>query len=246
VEGLCARGRQAGIEVQDASRAALWRLSKTERPAEILALVGRDPHAPMEEVLSACGATWLLVGIAYPGNTGFAIRTAEVSGADGVFIDSDFEHEGRREAVRAAMRADRFMPVFWMPALPVVSAARAAGRRVLAIEDVGSRAPWEMDLGGPVLFVVGGERHGIPAEVLEACDEAIRIPMLGCGRRTPRNPSRGVGGVRRGDPHPDAGIHPLLQPAGGHGRSGLRTPPPALGRLSRPATPLTLARRLPT
>ena len=130
-----------------ASRASLWRLGKTDPPSEILALVGRDPHAPIEEVLSAGGAAWLLVGIAYPGNTGFAIRTAEVSGADGVFIDSDFEHEGRREAVRAAMRADRFMPVFWMPALPVIEAARAAGRRVLAVEDVGSRAPWEMGSG---------------------------------------------------------------------------------------------------
>ncbi len=179
VNGLCERARQAGIEVQSASSAALWRLGKTDPPSEILALVGRDPHAPMQEVLSAGGAAWLFVGIAYPGNTGFAIRTAEVSGADGVFIDSDFEHEGRREAVRAAMRADRFMPVFWMPALPVIGAARAAGRRVLAVEDVGSRAPWEMDLGGPVLFVVGGERHGIPAEVLAACDDAIRIPMLG-------------------------------------------------------------------
>jgi len=179
VKALCERARRDGIEVRPASRASLWRLGKTEPPSEVLALVGRDPHAPMEQVLSAGGAAWLLVGIAYPGNTGFAIRTAEVSGADGVFIDSDFEHEGRREAVRAAMRADRFMPVLWMPALPVVSAAREAGRRVLAIEDVGSRAPWEMDLGGPVLFVVGGERDGIPAEVLAACDDVIRIPMLG-------------------------------------------------------------------
>jgi TrmH family RNA methyltransferase len=179
VKTLCERARQAGIEVRPASRASLWRLGKTDAPSEILALVGRDPRAPMEEVIAAGGAAWLLVGIAYPGNTGFAIRTAEVSGADGVFIDSDFEHEGRREAVRAAMRADRFMPVFWMPALPVVRAARGAGRRVLAIEDVGSRAPWEMSLGGPVLFVVGGERHGIPEEILAECDDVIRIPMLG-------------------------------------------------------------------
>jgi tRNA G18 (ribose-2'-O)-methylase SpoU len=179
VVDLCRRARQAGIEVLPASRASLWRLGKTDPPSEILALVGRDPHAPMEQVMADGGAAWLLVGIAYPGNTGFAIRTAEVSGADGVFIESDFEHEGRREAVRAAMRADRFMPVFWMPALPVISAAREAGRRVLAIEDVGRRAPWEMDLAGPVLFVVGGERQGIPPEVLDACDDVIRIPMRG-------------------------------------------------------------------
>jgi tRNA G18 (ribose-2'-O)-methylase SpoU len=179
VRELCQRAHQAGIEVMPASRASLWRLGKTDPPSEILALVGRDPHAPMEQVMAERGAAWLLVGIAYPGNTGFAIRTAEVSGADGVFIESDFEHEGRREAVRAAMRADRFMPVFWMPALPLIGAAREAGRRILAIEDVGRRAPWEMDLGGPVLFVVGGERHGIPPEVLDACDDVIRIPMRG-------------------------------------------------------------------
>jgi TrmH family RNA methyltransferase len=179
VRALCDRARRAGIEVRPATQASLWRLGKTDPPSEILALVGRDPHAPMEQVVAAGGAAWLLVGIAYPGNTGFAIRTAEVSGADGVFIDSDFEHDGRREAVRAAMRADRFMPVFWRSALPVISAARDAGRRILAIEDVGRRAPWEMTLDGPVLFVVGGERHGIPAEVLAECDDVIRIPMRG-------------------------------------------------------------------
>jgi tRNA G18 (ribose-2'-O)-methylase SpoU len=179
VRRLCERARAAGIEVRPTSPASLWRLGKTDPPSEILALVGRDPHAPMEDVLAAGGAAWLLVGIAYPGNTGFAIRTAEVSGADGVFIDSDFEHEGRREAVRAAMRADRFMPVFWQPALAVIAAARAAGRGILAVEDVGKRAPWELTLGGPVLFVLGGERHGIPREVLDQCDDVIRIPMLG-------------------------------------------------------------------
>jgi tRNA G18 (ribose-2'-O)-methylase SpoU len=130
-------------------------------------------------VLAADGAVWVLVETAYPGNTGFAIRTAEVTGAGSIFVDNDFEHEGRREAMRASMRADRFMPVFWEPALPVIAEAREAGRRCLAIEDVGTEAPWEADLSGPVLFVVGGERHGIPAPVLDACHSVLRIPMHG-------------------------------------------------------------------
>ncbi len=179
VPRVVAQARAAGIPVQTASEASLWRLGPSDPPAELLALVGPPPDASREEVLARGGSAWLLVGLRYPGNTGFAIRAAEVSGADAIFVDGALLHEGRREALRASMRADRFLPVFWEPALPVIAGARAAGRRVLAVEDVGRRAPWEVDLTGPLLFVLGGERHGIPPAVLEACDEILRIPMRG-------------------------------------------------------------------
>lgn len=179
VAALVERARAAGIPVHAASEASLRRLSKTDPPAELLGLVGPDPGASPEQVLAARGIAWLLVGTAYPGNTGFAIRTAEVSGADAVFVDNDFDHEAKREATRAAMRADRFMPVHWMPASEVLTLARAAGRSVLALEDVGDAAPWEVDLTGPTLVIVGGERHGIPEPVLAAADRVLRIPMRG-------------------------------------------------------------------
>ena len=171
--------RAAGVEVRTTSERSLWRLSKTDPAAELLALVGPPPDASLETVLESAGLLWQLVGLTYPGNTGFAIRTADVSGADGIVIESDFGHEGRREALRASMRADRFLPVFWERAQDVIPRARAAGRRVCAVEDVGDAAPWEVDLTKPLLLIVGGERHGIPADVLEACDAAMRIPMRG-------------------------------------------------------------------
>ena len=173
------RARRAGIAVHEASDASLRRLSKTAPPAEVLALVGPDPGATAEEALAGTGAAWLLVNVAYPGNTGFAIRTAEVSGADCVFVDNAFDHEARREATRAAMRADRYLPVFWRSAGDVLALARAAGRRIYALEDVGDAAPWDVDLTLPALFVVGGERHGIPDAVLAAADRILRIPMRG-------------------------------------------------------------------
>lgn len=173
------RARQAGVPVRRASAASLRRLSRVDPPAELLALVGPPPGADAESVLAGTGIAWLLVGLAYPGNTGFAIRLAEVSGADGVFVDAGFQHEGRREALRASMRADHFMPVFWEPALAVIERARRAGRRVLAVEDVGTESPWEVDLLEPLLLLIGGERHGIPKAVLDACDGAIAIPMRG-------------------------------------------------------------------
>lgn len=178
-EALAARAERAGIGVHRASEASLRRLSKRDPPAEILALVGPDPGASPEQALAGGSAAWLLVGVAYPGNAGFAIRTAEVSGADAVFLDNDFDHEGKREATRAAMRADRVMPVFWMEGARVIERARAAGRRIYALEDVGDAAPWEVDLRPPALFVVGGERHGIPAPLLAAADRVLRLPMRG-------------------------------------------------------------------
>lgn len=149
-------------------------------PAEILGLVGRRPSADLDGLLSCGGAVWLLVGVAYPGNAGFAIRTAEVSGADGIVLDAPgFDHVARRQATRTSMRADRYMPVLWEAAAPVLEKARAQGRRVIAIEDCGKEAPSEIDLSGPVLFVVGGEDEGIPAALLQAADAVVRIPMRG-------------------------------------------------------------------
>jgi tRNA G18 (ribose-2'-O)-methylase SpoU len=149
-------------------------------PAEdVLALLGPDPGADEATVLASDGAVWLLVGTAYPGNVGFAIRTAEVSGADGIFIDSDLVGHGRHRALRASMHANRFFPVFWQSASQITSVARDAGKRIIAVEDTGSKAPWEIDLTGSILLVIGGEEKGICREILDSCDDVLRIPMAG-------------------------------------------------------------------
>jgi tRNA G18 (ribose-2'-O)-methylase SpoU len=66
-----------------------------------------------------------------------------------------------------------------MRAAEALRLAREAGRTVIALEDVGTAAPWEVDLTAPALFVLGGERHGIPPDVLGAADRVLRLPMQG-------------------------------------------------------------------
>jgi len=176
---LALRAEQAHVAVHRVAARRYERLRGARSDAPILALRGPDPDADLEAVAARGGALWLLARPVYPGNVGFAIRTAEVSGADGIAVDCDFDHEKRREAVRAGMRADRFMPVFWDPSERVLEAARRAGKRIVAIEDVGSRTPWQIDLTGPRLFVIGAEAEGIPPQVLAAADDTVRIPMAG-------------------------------------------------------------------
>ena len=156
VAALVERARGAGARVQETSERDLWRMSAQSPPPDCLALVGPDPAPTLDAALAGDGAAWLLAETSYPGNAGFVIRTAEVSGADGVIVDAPFDAAARRAALRASMHADRFMPVCFAAATDAMEAARARGRRLLAVEDCGERAPWEADLCGPVLFVVGG------------------------------------------------------------------------------------------
>jgi TrmH family RNA methyltransferase len=179
VPELAGRAGGAGIRIREVSAGVLRRMSHVEPPAEILALVGRSPEAGLEDLLAGSGAVWLLVDVAYPGNVGMAIRTAEVSGADGIIIDAAFDHSGRKFALRTSVRTDWYMPVLWERANTVLDRAAATGRRIIGIEDVGTRAPWETDLTGRVLLIVGGETDGIPAALLERCDGIVRIPMAG-------------------------------------------------------------------
>ncbi len=179
VEKLVERARAQGVATRSAGASVLWRLSRVRPASDVLALVGHRPESTLEGVFGAGGIVWLLVDITYPGNAGFAMRTAEVSGADGIVVAAAFDHVGRRQAVRASMRADWYMPVIWAGWEETVEKAREHGFRVIGIEDVGTKAPWDLDLRGPVLLVVGAEEKGIPERLLETCDEVVRIPMAG-------------------------------------------------------------------
>lgn len=174
-----ARAREADVPVLEVGEGPLWRLTAGAPDCEVLALVGPPADQPLGALLAGPGALWLLAGTAYPGNAGFVIRTAEVSGAAGVVIDAGFDREQRREALRASMRADRYMPVHFEDGLACVERAQAAGRRVIALETEGARSPWDVELRGPVLFVVGAERDGIPKALLAEADEVVRVPMRG-------------------------------------------------------------------
>ena len=181
VDEIISMAEKSEIRVIEGSENDLWRMARdnSEGAPDILALVGRNPSATFEEVLQSGGLIWMLDGAKYPVNIGFCIRTAEVSGADAVIIDGPLNNQERSAAKRASMKAHRFIPVFWRKAIESIQLAKQAGFRLIAVEDVGEKTPWEVDLTGNVILIVGGEREGISDEVLSSVDEVIKIPMTG-------------------------------------------------------------------
>ena len=169
------------IKVIYGSENDLWRMSRSNSDGipDVLCLVGRNPESSIIEILSKGGLIWLLAGASYPVNIGFCIRTAEVSGADAVIIDAELNNQERSAAKRASMKSHRFLPVFWTSGIESILMAKNYGFRIISIEDVGDSAPWDIDMTGNIVLVVGGERDGIPKQILEHSDEIIRIPMSG-------------------------------------------------------------------
>ena len=176
LSALLNRCIDAGIDVILGSENDLWRMAETS-PALALALVGREPDADLDTLLERGGLIWMLAGAQYQTNIGYCIRVAEASGASGLILTGEWTSDDRHRIVRAAMRTHRFMPVIF--GCDGLEALESWTGRVVAIEDVGTEEPWDADLTGDVILIVGGENAGISDELLAAADQTIRIPMAG-------------------------------------------------------------------
>ena len=175
IRSLC---EQHNIPLEEGSTNDLWRMS-ADGFVDALALTGRIPDGDLGEVLSRGGTIWFFDGVTYSTNLGFAIRCAEVSGADAVLSNVSKTHEERRTIRRSSMRADRFIPVVYSTTDEILEAAKTHNVRIIAVEDVGTHGPWDEDLTGDVMLVVGAEKEGISEQVLAAADACVLLPMDG-------------------------------------------------------------------
>ena len=175
IRQLC---QQNEIPLEEGSTNDLWRMSAAGH-VDALALIGRFQTDSIDELMARGGTIWFFDGVTYSTNLGFAIRTAEVSGADGVVLNVAKTHEERRTIRRASMRADRFIPVIYSTTEEIIAKAKQNGLTVVAAEDTGDRGPWDVDLTKDVLLVVGAERDGVCQETLTAADFIVKLPMDG-------------------------------------------------------------------
>jgi TrmH family RNA methyltransferase len=114
-----------------------------------------------------CIALW---GVHDPGNVGTVLRSAAAFGAASVALGPECADPYSPKAVRASMGA-----IFSMPVM------RVAGPGELPAPRVGLAAREGEPLEGIAAIgtlLVGGERKGLPADVLAACEATAHIPIL--------------------------------------------------------------------
>jgi TrmH family RNA methyltransferase len=146
--------------------ALLAEVSSLAHPPRVVAVFRRDdlPRGTRPVTL----ALWR---VGDPGNVGTLLRAADAFGAGLALSDGCADPTGPK-AVRASMGS--------LFRVPLSGFEEPSGKRIALVPSGGIPLP-ELQLEGDVVLVLGAEREGLAAEILERCDERASIPQPGGG-----------------------------------------------------------------
>jgi RNA methyltransferase, TrmH family len=168
-EDLVEAALAAGLEPADLLVAGetvtpelLATVSTLPHPARTIA-VFRRADLPSLEPRPVGLALW---HVADPGNVGTLIRCADAFGAFVALSEGCADPTGPK-ALRASAGS-----IF---RVPLGQLEKAPGRWVGLVPQGGRPLP-QLELGPETTFVVGAEREGLPAEILDRCDKVATIP----------------------------------------------------------------------
>jgi TrmH family RNA methyltransferase len=160
-----------GVEHVEASADALSAVSSLGSGTRVIG-VFRHPEAA--ELGPATASSLYLYDVADPGNVGTVLRAAHAFAAGPVVLSERTADPFGPKAVRASMGA---LFAVTVARASLMEACAALGLRTVAMVPNAGTPLRELDLTGPVQFVLGAERPGLPEEVAAACDEVAHVPL---------------------------------------------------------------------
>jgi TrmH family RNA methyltransferase len=112
-----------------------------------------------------------LHGVGDPGNVGTVLRAALAFGASCVALGPDCADPHSPKAVRASMGA-----IFEVSLARAETIGELPGERVGLVASAGEPLA-SLALAGPLTLLVGAERDGLPAALVDACERVAHIPI---------------------------------------------------------------------
>ncbi len=159
------------------------KLVRTYRSAGVPVATGDPPHAvrfsfePRWHKLDRARGLWLAVeNVQSPGNLGTMLRTAAAVGVAGVIFSGSAD-PWDTDVVRASMGAVFGLKLVRATPDHLNRWARRTRTRVVGTSASARRPYTDTRWRGPVVVMVGHERHGLSAAQRRTCQETVRIPM---------------------------------------------------------------------
>ena len=181
------RARNAGVRIIDSTDAQLKQLCGSPRHQGVAARVDAVALShSIDETLDAVEAAGeiplllVLDSVTDPHNLGACLRVVDGAGAHGIIAPKDHAVGVNATVAKVASGAAETVPYFI-----VTNLARTLGElkerelRVIGTSDEAEKSIYDLDLRGPVAWVLGAEGSGMRQLTAKTCDELVRLPMRG-------------------------------------------------------------------
>jgi 23S rRNA (guanosine2251-2'-O)-methyltransferase len=181
LEALGRFARDQGVGVERASRGDLDRLAKGARHQGAIAFAPELSLVRIEDLeLGPDALVVALDELQDPQNFGAVLRSSVAMGATAVLWPEHASAPLTAATFRASAGAVEHAVLCRVTALPAaLETLRAAGLSVLGLDMQGSVNVDDLDLTGPLVWVVGAEGKGLRRGVKASCTQLVKLPMRG-------------------------------------------------------------------
>lgn len=177
-KALLERFHQAGIMLEEVDERVLRKLSATEEPQGILALIQKPEFSWSDVRLNARSVLLIIDGLQDPGNLGTILRTALAAGVNTVLLTKGTVDPYNPKALRSTMGA-----IFSLTILPNLESEDIAGfcrenSLPLVVGDISGDILYrKAHLPLPLALVVGNEGSGPDRFFRDSAQQRLTIPM---------------------------------------------------------------------
>ena len=176
---LLLRMKSSGARVLTGTEKILATLSRKDNPQTVISAFRQRLATLADFPVTGPRRFVALYEVRDPGNLGTVIRTADAAGCDGVILIGTTCDPFSIETVRATM-GSLFAMRIAATSFEDFNAWRAtADARMIAASMCGDHAHDKATYGERSIILMGNEQSGLPPDVEAACDELVRIPMMG-------------------------------------------------------------------
>ena len=146
----------------------------------VVAEVDPYPYADPVGMLRGDGLLVALDQVQDPRNLGAVCRSAEFAGAAGVVVPERRAAAVTAVTCKASAGAVEHLAVAHVRNLADwLAEAKQAGFWIWGADADADSPPWDVDLKGPTVLVMGGEGKGLRPRVAAACDGLVALPQAG-------------------------------------------------------------------
>jgi len=178
------RAKSLGVRVAPIDAERLRGLAGEAPHQGVVALAAELEQAvTLDDVLNRVNANTLLLlldGVTDPRNLGACLRVADAAGVNAVLVPRDRSAGLTPSALKAAAGAAETVPLIAVTNLArTMDDLRDADVRMVGAAGEAGQSLYELDLTGPLAWVLGAEDSGLRRLTRERCDVLARIPLAG-------------------------------------------------------------------